>query len=244
MKLLVDAGAMKPGPALSQKMGPLGINLGKIIADVNKATSEFKGIKVPVLLDINTKTKAFTVSVSTPPTSELLKQELGITKGSGEAKNIKMGNLPFETIIKVAKIKEKDMMVNSLNAAIDSVLGTCVSLGILVESKDGREIIKEVKEGKYNDLISKGTEEASQEKIALLAEEFAKVQKTQDAYIKSVEAKKEAKAAAAGTAAAATGAEGAAAPEEGAAAPAAAAAAKAPAKASAKEEKKVEKKKK
>ena len=227
MKLLVDAGAMKPGPALSQKMGPLGINLGKIIADVNKATSEFKGIKVPVMLNINTKTKSFTVSVSTPPTSELLKKELGISKGSGEAKNIKIGNLPFETIIKVAKIKEKDMMVNSLNAAINSVLGTCVSLGILVESKDGREIIQEVKEGKYHDLISKGSEEASQEKLALLAGEFVKVQKLQDAYIKSVEAKKEAKAAAAAPGAA--GAE-AAAPAAGAAAPAA--------KAPAKEEKK------
>ncbi len=235
MKLLVDAGAMKPGPALSQKMGPLGINLGKIIADVNKETAEFKGIKVPVILDINTKTKSFTVSVSTPPTSELLKKELGLSKGSGEAKNIKIGNLPFETIIKVAKIKEKDMIVNDLKSAIDSVLGTCVSLGVLVESKDGREIIKEVKEGNYHDLISKGIEEASPEKLALLAAEFAKVQKLQDAYIKSVEAKKEAKAAAAAPGAA--GAEGAT-PAAGAVAPAGATKVAPAAKAPAKEEKK------
>ncbi len=197
MKLLVDAGVMKPGPALSQKMGPLGINLGKIIADVNKASDSFKGIKVPVILDINTKTKSFTVSVLTPPTSELLKKELGIAKGSGEPKNIKMGNIPIETVIKIAKIKEKDMIVNGLKEAVDSVLGTCVSLGILVESKDGREIIKEVKEGRYHDIISKGTEHASQEKLDMLAKDFVKVQKEQDAYIKSVEAKKEAKAAAA-----------------------------------------------
>jgi len=51
IKLLVDAGDMKPNPAISQKIGPLGLNLGKIIQDVNKATSQFKGIKVPVVLD-------------------------------------------------------------------------------------------------------------------------------------------------------------------------------------------------
>lgn len=236
MKLLVDAGAMKPGPALSQKMGPLGINLGKIIADVNKATSEFKGIKVPVILDINTKTKSFTVKVSTPPTSELLKKELGIPKGSGEPNNIKIGNIPIETVIKVAKVKQEDMIVNGLKEAVNSVLGTCVSVGILVENKDGREVIKEVSQGIYDDLISKGIEQASPEKIELLAKEFVKVQKVQEAYLKSVEAKKEAKAAAAGAAgAAAPGAGAAPGTSAPAAATAAAPAAAAPVK---KEEKK------
>ena len=30
IKLLVDGGNMKPGPALAQKLGPLGLNMGKI----------------------------------------------------------------------------------------------------------------------------------------------------------------------------------------------------------------------
>jgi hypothetical protein len=161
---------------------------------------------------------------------------MGIAKGSGEPKNIKMGNIPIETVIKIAKIKEKDMIVNGLKEAVDSVLGTCVSLGILVESKDGREVIKEVKEGKYHDIISRGIEHASQEKLDALAKEFVKVQKLQDAYIKSVEAKKEAKAAAAGTAAA-PGAAPAAGATPAAGTPAASAAPSA-AKAPAKEEKK------
>jgi large subunit ribosomal protein L11 len=209
IKLLVDGGAMKPGPALSQKMGPLGMNLGKIISEINKVTQEFTGMKVPVTLDINTKTKDFKVQVSTPPTSALLKKELSIEKGSAEPNNIKIGNLPIETIIKIAKVKERDMIVNGLKAAINNVLGTCVSLGILVESKDAREIIKEIQEGKHDEIISKGVEEASQEKLQELGKEFIKVQKAQEAYIKSLEAKKEAKAAAA-AAPGATPAEGAA----------------------------------
>ena len=42
IKLIVDGGAMKPGPAVAQQLGPMGINLGKVIEDVNKETSEFK----------------------------------------------------------------------------------------------------------------------------------------------------------------------------------------------------------
>ena len=56
IKLIVDGGAMKPGPAIAQQIGPMGINLGKVIDDVNKATSEFKGMKVPVEINVDPKT--------------------------------------------------------------------------------------------------------------------------------------------------------------------------------------------
>ena len=53
IKLLVDAGGMKPGPALSQKLGPTGINVNQVIQKVNDATKKFEGIKVPVELEID-----------------------------------------------------------------------------------------------------------------------------------------------------------------------------------------------
>ena len=82
IKLLIDGGDMKPGPAIAQQLGPMGINIGKVISDVNTATKEFKGVKVPVELDVNEKTKSFVVRVSSPPTSELLKKELNLEKGT------------------------------------------------------------------------------------------------------------------------------------------------------------------
>jgi len=93
-----------------------------------------------------------------------------------------------------------------MDEAVSAVLGTCVSLGLLVESKDPREVIREVEEGKFKDLISKGVEKPSQEKLDSLAKEFSKIQKVQEAYIKELEAKKEAKAAVAAGAAPAEGA--------------------------------------
>ena len=86
IKLLVEGGAMQPGPALSQKLGPAGINLGQVISKVNDATKDFKGLKVPVELDVDTGTKEFNVQVFSPPASELLKKELGVEKGSGTQK--------------------------------------------------------------------------------------------------------------------------------------------------------------
>ena len=77
IKLLVEGGSMKPGPALSQKLGPLGININQVIQKVNEATKDFNGMKVPVSLEVDTSTKEFDVNVFSPPVSELIKKELG-----------------------------------------------------------------------------------------------------------------------------------------------------------------------
>ncbi len=78
VKLLVDGGAMKPGPALSQKLGPAGVPINDVIAKVNEATASFKGMQVPVELEIDLNTKTFEVEVFSPPISGLIKREAGI----------------------------------------------------------------------------------------------------------------------------------------------------------------------
>jgi len=241
VKLLVDGGAMKPGPALAQKIGPLGLNMGKIISDVNIATKNFSGMKVPVSLNIDTKTKAVKVEVASPPASGLLKKELGVEKGTGASKKVKVANASIEQIINVAKTKialEKD-----LKSAVKSTIGSCVSLGILIENKEPKEISKEVEKGVYDKEIAQAGKLPSQEKLDKLKEFFESVMKKQLELLKKEEEEK-AKEAAAAPAAQATGAPGAPAKEgEKAAAPAAAAktaakpgatAAKAPAKTAAK----------
>jgi large subunit ribosomal protein L11 len=63
IKLIVEGGKMAPGPAVAQQLGPMGINLGKVISDVNNATSGFKGMNVPVELDVDPKTKKYEILV-------------------------------------------------------------------------------------------------------------------------------------------------------------------------------------
>lgn len=208
VKLLVDGGEMKPSPAISQKLGPLGINLGKIMQDVNKSTASFKGMKVPIVLDIDTKTKNFKVEVQTPPASELIKKEISAEKGSSTPNTIKIGNLAIEQIVSIAKVKQQGMLVNDFKSAVNSILGTCVSLGLLVDNKDPKEIIREIdSNAEYTEIINKQVTEVSEEKRKVLNEYFAKVKSKQDEFLKKKaeeEAAKEAeKAAVAATAPAA-----------------------------------------
>jgi len=204
IKLLAEGGAMKPGPALSQKLGPAGIPINQVIQKINEATEDFKGLKVPVELDIDVKTKKFEVRIFSPPVSELLKKELGISKGSGLQIKTKIANASIEQIISVAKTKMQNLLCKDLKSAVKVVVGTCVSLGILIENKTAKEIEKDIEAGKYDKEISHIKTETSPEKKKILDEYFQEVLKKQELILKQEQAAKEA-AEQAATPVAATG---------------------------------------
>ena len=199
IKLLADGGSMAPGPALSQKLGPAGINIGQVISAVNDATKNFKGLKVPIELDVNLIKKTFDIKVFSPPVSELLKKELGVEKGSGEQLKNKIASASIEQIISVAKTKMPDMLSRDLKSAVKNVVGTCVSLGILIENKPSKEIEKDIDEGKYDQEIKAGKTETSPEKKAELKKYFDEILLQQEKIKKVEEAAKEAATAAATT---------------------------------------------
>ncbi|MAG40214.1 50S ribosomal protein L11 [Candidatus Pacearchaeota archaeon] len=199
IKLLVEGGKMAPGPAVAQQLGPMGLNLGQIISDVNDKTGEFKGMNVPVTLDVNPDTKEYTITVMSPPVSELLKKELGLEKASGERLKHVVGNLAFEQIISVAKQKHDNMLSNDLIASVKSVLGTCQALGVIVESKEIKEVNKEVNEGKYDAMVQAGKTDVSPEKKQELEDYFNDVKSSQDAAAKAEEEAKAAEAEAEAT---------------------------------------------
>lgn len=210
IKLLVEGGAMQPGPALSQKIGPAGINLGQVISKVNDATKDFKGLKVPVEIEIDMKTKEFEVNVFSPPTSELLKKELGIEKGSGIQGKMQVANASIEQIISIAKQKMPNLLSKNIKAAVKSIIGTCTSLGVLVENKLAPEAGRDVDEGKFEKEIQEGKTDTSPEKKAELQRYLDELQTQQKKIIEQEEA---AKAEAEKAAAVVEGAE--AEPEEG-----------------------------
>lgn len=190
VKLLVDGGSMKPGPALSQKLGPLGIPLNNVITKVNDATKSFPGLKVPVELNIDASTKEFDVKVFSPPVSELMKKELGIEKGSGTQKKVKVGNASIEQIISLAQTKMPNLLCGDIKSAVKTIVGTCTSLGILVEDKPATEVEKEIDEGKYDKEINSMKTETSPEKKKRLDEYFAKLKKEQDKVLQQEQAAK------------------------------------------------------
>lgn len=193
IKLLVDGGDMKPGPAVGQQLGPLGINIGQVVSEVNKATSEFKGMKVPVILNVDAKTKEFQVEVSSPPTSELLKKEVNIEKAADDKKKESVANASIEQIIKVSKVKHQNLLSKDFKATVKSVIGTCASMGILIESKPALEINNDIAEGTFGSEILEQKTETSAEKAEKLKAHFDEVSFQQEAEKKAAEEEQKAK---------------------------------------------------
>ena len=150
LDVLVDGGKATPGAPLGPALGPLGVNIVEIIKAINDKTKAFEGMKVPVTLIVDPKTKAYTITVGTPPTSALIVKELGIEKGSGDAGKTRVGNLSLTQAVKVAKMKTDVMQGKSLKARVLEVVGTCVSMGVTVEGRPAKETAKEIKAGKYD----------------------------------------------------------------------------------------------
>jgi len=206
IKLLVEGGNMEPGPVLSQKLGPVGININQVIQKVNDSTKNFKGLKVPIELDVDPSTKSFEITVFSPPVSELLKKEFGIAKGSGMHKKITMYNASIEQIIAVAKTKLPNMLSKNLKTAVKTVVGTCGSLGVLIENKTAVEIEKDIESGKYDEEIKEEKIETPTEKRKELDEYFSAIKEKQEKVMKQEQAAKDAAQTAETTAPAATSA--------------------------------------
>ncbi|MFX0013586.1 MAG: 50S ribosomal protein L11 [Candidatus Hermodarchaeota archaeon] len=152
IEALVDAGQATPGPPLGPQLGPLGVNIKSVIDEINKKTQGFKGMKVPVKVDVD-DSRNFTITVGVPPTSSLLLREAGVEKGSGTPNTEKVGNLTFEQCIKVAQMKLESMLAINLRSAVKEVVGTCISMGLTVDNEDPKTIIEAINTGSYNNFF-------------------------------------------------------------------------------------------
>ncbi len=150
LEVLVDGGKATPGAPLGPALGPLGVNIVEIIKAINDKTRAFEGMKVPVTLVVDPKTKEYTITVGTPPTSALIVKELKIEKGSGDAGTTRVGNLSLPQAIKVANMKTDVMQGKNLKARVLEVVGTCVSMGVTVDGKPAKEAAREIKAGKHD----------------------------------------------------------------------------------------------
>jgi len=154
VELLVNGGQATAGPPLGPALGPLGLNVLAVVNKINELTKDYAGMKVPVKVIVDPETKQFEVNVGTPTTSALIVSELKIEKGSGNPKAQKIGNLSMEQLIRIAKIKRSELLSKTLKNAAKEVLGTCVSMGVTVDGKDPKDVIREINEGKYDQIFA------------------------------------------------------------------------------------------
>ena len=141
LNALIVGGKATAGPPLGPALGPLGVNVGQIIAEINNKTKDFMGMNVPVTLEIDPATKKFEVAVGSPPVSALLKKEAGVEKGAKTAwKEPAVADITMDQVKKVVDAKKKFMLGRDEKALTKEVLGVAHSLGMTVGGKPAKEV--------------------------------------------------------------------------------------------------------
>jgi large subunit ribosomal protein L11 len=142
VSILVEGGKAAAGATLGSALGPLGVNVGQVVAKINEETKQFGGMRVPVIIRVDPNTRAFTLVVGRPPVAALLLKEAKKEKGSGKPKTETVGDVPLDAIRRIAESKGQDLEGRSIEEKVNQVIGTCVSLGLTVGGEDPRAVLK------------------------------------------------------------------------------------------------------
>ena len=147
---IVSGGEASGGPPIGPALGPLGVNIMAIVNKINEQTAEYRGVKVPVDVTVDTDTKAFRVKVGMLSTYALITQALGIQKGSQTPNTSFVGDLTFDQLVDIARRKREGLFASSLKAAVREILGSCQSMGVTIDGKPVNEVQALVGSGEYD----------------------------------------------------------------------------------------------
>jgi large subunit ribosomal protein L11 len=144
VRLRVPAGSAKPGPAIGQSLGPLGINMADFCKQFNEKSDAVykKDVPLGVRLHANSD-RSFTFDIRSPSTSWLIKQAVGLEKGpTNPDPNNPVAYITPEAVYEIAKIKHGDDMRwhLPLEGVARSVVGTARTMGIICrEAEEGNK---------------------------------------------------------------------------------------------------------
>jgi len=131
IKLDIPAGQANPAPPVGPALGQAGVNIMDFCKAFNDATKDRQG-PVPVIISVF-KDKSFEFKTKVSPTSYLIKQELGLKKGSVAPGLTIIKKINQQQLRNVAEKKLVDFNTNDVDQAMKVVAGQAISMGIEVE---------------------------------------------------------------------------------------------------------------
>jgi len=132
VKLQITGGAATPAPPVGPALGQQGVNIMEFCKAFNAKTKDAGGMIIPVVITVYSD-RSFTFITKTPPAAVLIKKELGKEKGSGVPNKDKIGTLTKAQVRKIAETKLADLNAASVEAAMNTVMGTARSMGVSIE---------------------------------------------------------------------------------------------------------------
>ena len=131
VKLQLQAGKATPAPPVGTVLGPTGINMGEFCTQFNAKSQDRMGEIVPCVLSIY-EDKTFDFKLKTAPASFMIKQAVGIPKGSGKNVVRKVGKITKKQVMEIAEAKMKDLNARDVNEAAKIIMGSARSMGVEV----------------------------------------------------------------------------------------------------------------
>jgi len=131
VKLQIPGGMATPAPPVGPALGQHGVNIMEFCKAFNAQTEKDRGVLTPVEVTIYSD-RSFTFVCKTPPASFLIRQALGIEKGSGEPNKVKVGKITRSKIREIAEKKMPDLNTADIEAAMRIIEGTARSMGVEV----------------------------------------------------------------------------------------------------------------
>ena len=129
IKLQANAGQASPAPPVGPALGQHGINIMEFCKAFNAQTQNDNGTVIPVVITVY-EDRSFTFVTKTPPAAVLIRQAIGIDKGSGEPHRDKVGKITQAQLREIAEKKMSDLNANDIDAAAKIIAGTARSMGV------------------------------------------------------------------------------------------------------------------
>src|SRR5213595_4031794 len=132
IKLQAVGGQASPAPPVGPALGQHGVNIMEFCKAFNAETQQDAGTIIPVEITVF-EDRSFTFITKTPPAAVLIREALGIEKGSGVPNREKVGTISASQVRAIAERKMPDLNANDLDAASKIIAGTARSMGVEVE---------------------------------------------------------------------------------------------------------------
>ncbi|MDQ3849685.1 MAG: 50S ribosomal protein L11 [Actinomycetota bacterium] len=129
IKLQAVGGQASPAPPVGPALGQHGINIMEFCKAFNAQTQGDAGTTIPVVITVY-EDRSFTFITKTPPAAVLIKQAIGVEKGSGEPHRVKVGTITDAQLREIASKKLVDLNANDLDEATKIIAGTARSMGV------------------------------------------------------------------------------------------------------------------
>jgi len=131
IKLQIPGGQANPAPPVGPALGQHGVNIMEFCKAFNSQTAQENGRITPVEITVY-EDRSFTFITKTPPAAVLIKEALGIEKGSGEPNRNKVGTLTRDQVRRIAETKLEDLNARDVDQAMRIIEGTARSMGVEV----------------------------------------------------------------------------------------------------------------